>query len=50
MQDKNNSEKKSTSNNKVLTGIKYSLALSLAFSLNVNPSTNVTINTARVLP
>jgi hypothetical protein len=35
---------------KVLTGIKYSLAFAVAFNANVELSTNVTINTARVLP
>jgi len=37
-------------NNKVLTGLKYSLAFSLALSWNIALSTNVTIDTARVLP
>ncbi len=49
MQDKKNNRKK-TPSNKVLTGIKYNLAFALAFNANVELSTNVTINTDRVLP
>lgn len=50
MQDIKKTEKNLTPTNKVLTEIKYGLALSVALNLNIALSTNVTINTDRVLP
>ncbi len=49
MQATKNTETK-TPINKVLTGIKYSLAFVVAFNVNIELNTNVTIHTARVLP
>jgi len=49
MQIKKNSVK-STPFTKLLTGIKYSLVFAIALSVNVELNTNVTINTAGVLP
>ena len=49
MQTKKNSVK-STPFTKLLTGVKYSLTLAIALSVNVELNTNVTINTAGVLP
>ena len=49
MQIKNNSGK-STPFKRLLKSTKYSLVFAMALSVNVELSTNVTINTARVLP
>ncbi len=49
MQTKNNSGK-STPFKRLLQGTKYSLVFAIALSVNVEINTNVTINTAGVLP